>query len=196
MSAAPGPIVHFSSRAAWARWLGSHAADNSGVWLRLDKKKASEDSEKPPLTYAEAVEVALCHGWIDGQKRSLDASAWLQRFTPRGPKSIWSKLNRDKADALIARGEMKAAGLAAVRAAQRDGRWAAAYDSPRQAGVPADLQAELDRSPRAKAFFATLDSRNRYAILFRIHGAKKAETRTKRIGQFVEMLRAGKKLYP
>jgi uncharacterized protein YdeI (YjbR/CyaY-like superfamily) len=196
MSADPGPIVHFPSRAAWARWLDAHAAKSSGVWLRLDKKKASETSEKPALTYAEAVEVALCHGWIDGQKRSLDESAWLQRFTPRGPKSIWSKLNRGKADALIARGEMKPAGLAAVRAAQRDGRWAAAYDSPRQAGVPADLQVELDRSPRAKAFFATLDSRNRYAILFRIQNAKKAETRAKRIRQFVEMLRAGKKLYP
>ncbi|HET9223725.1 MAG TPA: YdeI/OmpD-associated family protein, partial [Roseiflexaceae bacterium] len=139
---------------------------------------------------------ALCYGWIDGQKKSHDEASWLQKFTPRGAKSIWSKVNREKALSLIESGQMQPAGLAAVESAKQDGRWEAAYDSQSAAGVPDDLQAELDRNPTAKAFFSTLNSRNRYAILFRIQTAKKAETRAKRIQEFVGMLERHEKLYP
>ena len=144
----------------------------------------------------EAVETALCYGWIDGQKKPFDDGFWLQKFTRRGPKSIWAKRNREKAEKLIANGRMAAAGQNAVDAARRDGRWAAAYDSPRSAEVPPDLQKELDHNPAAKAFFASLDSANRYAILFRIHTAKKETTRARRIQQFVHMLEEGKKIHP
>jgi len=148
------------------------------------------------VTYEEALEVALCYGWIDGQKKSHDGTSWLQKFTPRGPKSIWSKINTEKALRLIESGKMKPAGLKAVEGARQDGRWDAAYASQSKAVVPGDLQAELDRNAEAKAFFATLDSRNRYAILHRIHTAKKAETRAMRIEKFVRMLEKKEKLYP
>src|SRR5262249_24343235 len=141
-------------------------------------------------------EVALCYGWIDGQRKSYDESSWLQRFTPRGPKSIWSKINREKAQELIKSGQMKPAGLKAVESAKQDGRWDAAYDSPGSAPGPADFQAELDKNAEAKAFFATHNSRNRYAILFRIQTAKKAETRAARIRQFIRMLENHEKLHP
>ena len=140
------------------------------------------------MTYAEALEIALCYGWIDGQKRGESDEAWLQRFLPRSAKSIWSKINREKATALIESGRMKAAGLRAVEAAKKDGRWEAAYDSPRGAKVPDDFQMALDASPRAREFFRTLDGANRYAVLFRIQTVKKAETRARKIREFVEML--------
>ena len=140
--------------------------------------------------------MALCYGWIDSRKQSFDADTWLQRFTPRGPKSVWSKINRDKIAALIDAGRMRSAGLAAVEAAKADGRWDAAYDSQRTASVPEDFQAPLDASPAAHAFFGTLNSVNRYAILWRIQTAKKAETRARRIEQFVAMLARGEKLHP
>ncbi len=186
------PVMLFEQQKEWAVWLDKNHAMSSGVWLKLAKKAAGLNS----VSYDEALEVALCYGWIDGQKKSYDESSWLQKFTPRRVKSIWSKVNREKAQKLIESGQMKPAGLKAVEAARQDGRWDAAYDSPSGATVPSDFQAELDKNVQAKAFFATLDSRNRYAILFRIQTAKKAETRTKRIQQFIEMLEKKEKLYP
>jgi uncharacterized protein YdeI (YjbR/CyaY-like superfamily) len=185
------PVLAFAQPRDWAAWLAKHHAQAPGVWLKLAKK----DSGIASVTYAQALEVALAWGWIDGQKQAHDATAWLQRFTPRGPRSIWSKINRDKALALIAAGEMKPAGLAEVERAKADGRWAAAYDSQSRSAVPEDLAAALKASPRAAAFFATLDSANRYAILFRLHTAKKPETRARRLEQFVGMLERGEKIH-
>jgi uncharacterized protein YdeI (YjbR/CyaY-like superfamily) len=186
------PIILFERPKDWADWLDQHHVASSGVWLRLAKKASALQS----VTYAEAVEVALCYGWIDGQGKSYDESSWLQKFTPRGAKSIWSKINREKALKLIESGHMKPAGLKAIEAARQDGRWDAAYDSPSGATVPDDFQAELDKNAEAKAFFATLDRQNRYAILYRIQTAKKAETRARRMQQFIEMLAKKEKLYP
>lgn len=148
------------------------------------------------MTYHEALEAALCYGWIDAQKRPESEHAWRQRFAPRQTKSIWSKINRQNALALIEAGRMQPAGLEQVEQARRDGRWEAAYDSPSSAAVPDDLQAALDRNARAKAFFATLDSANRYAVLFRIQTVKRSDTRARRIRQFVEMLARHEKLHP
>jgi uncharacterized protein YdeI (YjbR/CyaY-like superfamily) len=189
--ASDGPI-RFESPEAWAKWLAAHCATSSGVWLRLAKKGADQRS----ISYAEALEVALCYGWIDGQKKSDSQHHWLQRFTPRSARSLWSKINREKALKLIQEGRMKAAGLEEIQRAKRDGRWAGAYDSSSGATVPPDLQAALDANARAKSFFATLDARNRYAILFRLQTAKKAETRAKRLQQFVDMLSRHEKLHP
>lgn len=186
------PIIFFEQQQAWADWLDQHHATSAGVWLQLAKKASGLAS----VSYAEALEVALCYGWIDGQKQRYDETFWLQKFTPRGRKSIWSKVNREKVQQLIASGHMKAAGLKAIEAAQQDGRWAAAYDSPSQATVPADFQTELAKNAAAQAFFATLNSQNRYAILHRIQTAKKVETRARRIQQFIEMLAKQEKLYP
>ena len=186
------PILAFPSREVWAAWLDEHHADSAGVWLAVPKKDAGETG----VSYADALEVALCYGWIDGQKGKLDERFWLQRFSPRRPKSIWSRVNRDKALTLIAGGEMKPAGLREVERAQADGRWEAAYEPPSTMEVPEDLHAALDANPAAAAFFATLDRTNRYAVLHRIHAAKKPETRTRRIETFVAMLAAGKTLYP
>jgi len=186
------PVLSFDRQKDWAAWLVKNHTTSSGVWLRLAKKASGIQS----VTYDEALEVAMCYGWIDGQKKSHDETSWLQKFTPRGPKSIWSKVNTEKAERLIESGQMKPAGLKAVESARQDGRWDAAYAPQSKATVPSDLQAELDRNARAKAFFATLDSRNRYAILHRIHTAKKAETRARRIEQFIRMLEKKEKLYP
>jgi uncharacterized protein YdeI (YjbR/CyaY-like superfamily) len=191
-SAAEAPIVSFPTPRAWAEWLEAHHAASRGVWLKLAKKA----SGVPSVTYAEALEVALAWGWIDGQKRSHDAAAWLQKFTPRGARSIWSKINRDKALALIAAGAMRPPGLAEVERAKRDGRWEAAYDSPSRATVPEDLATALAANARAAAFFAALDAQNRYAILFRVHTAKKPETRARRIAEFVQMCARGEKVHP
>jgi uncharacterized protein YdeI (YjbR/CyaY-like superfamily) len=186
------PIVTFPSREAWAAWLDEHHTDSVGVWLAVPKKGAGEVG----VSYAEALEVALCYGWIDGQKGKLDERFWLQRFAPRRPRSIWSRVNRDKALALIARSEMQPAGLREVERAQADGRWEAAYEPPSAMTVPDDLQAALAGNPAAAAFFAALDRTNRYAILHRIQTAKKPETRSRRIETFVAMLAEGKKLHP
>ena len=177
-------VVSFADAAAWSTWLTSHHGSSRGVWLKIAKK----GSRAASVTYAEALEVALTWGWIDGQKGKLDDAAWLQRFTPRGPKSIWSKINRDKAVALIEAGTMKPAGLAEVERAKKDGRWEGAYDSQSKATVPRDLAEALAANRHAAQFFATLESYNRYAILFRIHTAKKPETRAARIEKFVAML--------
>ncbi len=185
-------IVSFPSREAWAAWLEERHAQSRGVWLAIPKKGGGETG----VSYPEALEVALCYGWIDGQKGKLDDRFWLQRFTPRRPGSVWSRVNRDKVLALIERGDMKPAGLREVERAQVDGRWDAAYEPQSTASVPDDLREALAANPAAADFFATLNSTNRYAILHRIHAAKKAETRARRIETFVAMLAEGKKLYP
>lgn len=186
------PVISFPTARAWESWIRKGTWSPKGVWLKLAKKGSAARS----LTYDEALEVALCHGWIDGQKKAFDAAWWLQKFSPRGPRSIWSKNNRRKAEALISSGRMRPAGLAEVTRARSDGRWDAAYDSPASAGVPPDLKAELDRSRKAREFFATLNSVNRYAILFRLHNAKKPETRARRLFKFVQMLERGEKIHP
>jgi uncharacterized protein YdeI (YjbR/CyaY-like superfamily) len=186
------PTLLFKDQKQWQTWLAKNHKTSPGLWVKFAKK----DSGLHSATHKEVLEIALCYGWIDGQKRSDTAATWLQKFVPRGKRSIWSKINREAALALIDCGRMKPAGLAEIERAKQDGRWAAAYEGQKKAAVPADLQAALDRNPRAKAFFATLDSKNRYAVLFRIHTAKKAETRTRRIETFVGMLARGEKLHP
>lgn len=185
-------ILTFADQARFAAWLKTHHATSGGIWLRMAKKGATTAS----VTREQALEEALCYGWIDGQARSEGAETWRMRFVPRRPRSLWSKINCAKALALIAAGRMQPAGLAEVERAQADGRWEAAYASPKNIEVPEDLQAALARSPRATAAFAGLDSRNRYAILLRTHTAKKPETRARRIQQFVEMLAKGETLHP
>ena len=176
----------------WAAWLDKNHGTSTGLWLRLAKKS----SDLTSITYKEALEVALCYGWIDGQKKPESDAAWLQRFLPRGSKSLWSKINREKALALIASGEMKAAGLEAIEKAKKNGQWEAAYDSPSRASVPDDFQAALDANSPAKAFFEKIDRVNRYAILWRIQTAKKPETRARKIEQLIAMLEHSEKIHP
>jgi uncharacterized protein YdeI (YjbR/CyaY-like superfamily) len=185
------PLVEFADRETWAAWLAENAESSAGVWLKLARKDGGGRS----VTYAEALDVALCHGWIDGQKGAIDERHWRQRFTPRGPRSRWSKRNRRRAEELIASGEMTPAGLREVEAARADGRWEAAYDSPATAEVPADLQAALDADPAAREFFAGLDRANRYAILYRLQEARRPETRARRLEKFVAMLREGRRIH-
>ncbi|CQR65650.1 YdeI/OmpD-associated family protein [Streptomyces leeuwenhoekii] len=186
------PVLSFTTQDAWEEWLEENHADVPGVWLKIPKA----GSGLVGVDYAQALESALCHGWIDGQKKKLDEKNWLQRFTPRRRGSSWSQVNRQKAIELIERGRMRPAGLREVEKAKADGRWEAAYASQSKATVPDDLRAALDASPAAREFFATLDSRNRYAILHRVQDAKKPQTRAARIEKFVAMLAEGKKLYP
>ena len=186
------PTLAFASARALDEWLARHHSTAAGVWMKLAKKGAGVAS----VTYAEAIEVALTWGWIDGQKRPHDDRHWLQKLTPRRAGSLWSKINRDKASALIAAGKMQPPGLAEVERARRDGRWDGAYDGARSATVPDDLAAALDRNARAKKRFATLDAANRYAILWRVQTAKKPETRARRIADLVAMLARGEVLHP
>ncbi|GAC1566551.1 MAG: YdeI family protein [Ktedonobacteraceae bacterium] len=186
------PMMSFETRQGWEQWLTKHHADTKGIWLKIAKKESSISS----VNYAEALDSALCYGWIDGQKASFDDRYWLQKFSPRRPKSMWSKVNCDKATALIAEGRMQPAGLRQVELAQADGRWDLAYESQSKITIPADFQSELDKNQQAKEFFSTLNSVNRYAILFRIQTAKKPETRTARIQKFIEMLSKNEKIYP
>ena len=190
MTAKAEPTLTFSTVAEWEAWLAKHHDRSGAVLLRIPKRKGSD------LTYSRALDAALSWGWIDSQKRALDDSAWLQRFSPRTAKSPWSKINRARAEALIASGAMKPAGLDEVERARADGRWASAYEGSRTAEVPADLAAALAQNPRARAFFDKLDRANRYAILWRVQNAKKPETRARRIDQFVELCAAGKTLHP
>ncbi|HEX8830774.1 MAG TPA: YdeI/OmpD-associated family protein [Longimicrobium sp.] len=183
------PVILFENPAAWAAWLEANHADAPGIWLRLAKKDAPIHS----ISYAEALDEALCYGWIDSQKKSYDEHSWIQKFTPRGRKSLWSKVNRDKVAALGER--MKPAGLREVERAKEDGRWDAAYDSQRNATVPDDFQAALDANPAARDFFATLNGANRYSVLFRIQTAKKPETRARRIETLVAMLARNEKIH-
>lgn len=186
------PILPFTDQQDWKTWLAANHASSPGVWLQIAKTSSGVQS----VTYVQAVETALCYGWIDSQKRGFDEQFSLQRFTPRKPRSVWSRVNRAKAEELIADGQMQPAGLAAVEQAKANGQWDAAYDAQSVAGVPDDLQAALDGSPDAQAFFATLNSQNRYAILHRVQTAAKPETRARRIARLVAMLENGEKLYP
>jgi uncharacterized protein YdeI (YjbR/CyaY-like superfamily) len=186
------PMLAFPDPAAWEKWLAAEHADASGLWLKLAKKGCPHTT----VSYAEALDIALCFGWIDGQKRPLDDDYWLQRFTPRKPRGKWSKINRGKAEALIAAGRMRPTGLREVEAAKADGRWDAAYDGQSTATVPDDLRQALDADADADAFFATLDRGNRYAILYRIKEAKKPETRAARIAKFVAMLHDHQTVHP
>jgi uncharacterized protein YdeI (YjbR/CyaY-like superfamily) len=186
------PIKRFPSRATWQAWLAKHHDASTGVWLELAKKT----SGLPSVSRAEALEVALCYGWIDGQAASVDASWWRQRFTPRRQRSRWSQINCAAVERLYAEGRLAAAGIRAMQAAQRDGRWEAAYASPRSMPVPEDLRTALRDHPRARRAFEQLDGQNRYAILCRLHDAKKAATRQRRLAKFIRMLDAGETLHP
>jgi uncharacterized protein YdeI (YjbR/CyaY-like superfamily) len=184
-------VMLFASKKDWAAWLKKNHRTTSGLWLRIAKK----GSDLQSVSHKEALEVALCYGWIDAQKRPESAGAWRERFVPRGARSLWSKINREAALALIAAGEMKTAGLEAIETAKKNGQWEAAYDPPKTSAVPDDLQAALDDNPSAKAFFATLNATNRYSVLWRIQTVKRAETRTRKIEQMVAMLERGEKFH-
>ncbi|GCE28764.1 hypothetical protein KDA_42480 [Dictyobacter alpinus] len=185
------PTLTFETQQEWELWLEDHHNEAKGVWLKLARK----GSGIPSITRVEALDGALCYGWIDGQTAPFDAQFWLQKFTPRSAKSTWSQVNRDKVAVLQAAGRMRAAGIRQVELAQADGRWDAAYSSQSQVSVPADFQAALDENPQAQMFFDTLNKTNRYAILLRIQTAKKTETRVARIQKFVDMLADHKQLY-
>ncbi|MFT3782147.1 MAG: YdeI/OmpD-associated family protein [Nibricoccus sp.] len=191
MPAPENPLIAFASAEDWEQWLETNAARSEGVWIKFAKK----GSGIPSVTYAEALDVALCHGWIDGQLKSIDAAFFKQRFTPRRPRSLWSKRNIEKVAALIAAGRMKPAGQEQINAAKNDGRWAAAYDSPSTMQVPADFQAALDANPEARAFFASLKRSNVYAFLYRLQTLKRPETRAARIKDYIQLLKAGKTLH-
>lgn len=184
-------MLAFASREEWEAWLDAEHGTSEGVWIKFAKKGSGVAS----VAYAEAVDVALCYGWIDSQVASLDERFYLQRFTPRRARSKWSRLNRDKVAELTRQGRMKPAGLAQVELAKADGRWEAAYASPANVEVPADLQAALDASPKAAEFWAGLSKSNRYAIVYGLEDAKRPETRTRRLEKFVAMLERGEKLY-
>ncbi len=186
------PLLLFASQHEWEEWLAVHHVEPKGVWLKIAKK----GSERPSVSYAEALDGALCYGWIDGQKKAYDDAFWLQKFTPRRPKSLWSRINTEKAMQLVASGRMMPAGLREIDTAKKDGRWDVAYGSQRTLTIPDDFQAELDRHPQAKAFFDTLNKVNRYAICFRIETAKKPQTRQARIETFLAMLVRNEKLHP
>lgn len=185
------PVMLFATPDAWRDWLAQNHQQPQGVWLKHAKKASGKQS----VSYHEALEDALCFGWIDSQKQTYDNDYYLQKFTPRGPKSIWSKINVAKAEALIGSDRMQPAGLAAIDAAKHDGRWEAAYDSPGSNQIPADFQVALDANPAAKQFFATLNKTNVYSFCWRIQTAKKPETRTARIEKFIAMLARGEKLH-
>jgi uncharacterized protein YdeI (YjbR/CyaY-like superfamily) len=185
------PQLSFASAADWEAWMEANHDSSEGVWLKLAKKGSGIAS----VTLAEALDVCLCFGWIDGLRRALDDAYYLQRYTPRRPRSKWSKINVSKVEALTAAGRMRPAGLAEVERAKADGRWDAAYESPKRIGVPDDLERELAARPAAREFFEGLDSRNRYAILYGLNDAKRPETRARRLAKFVAMLEAGERLY-
>lgn len=185
------PVLEFTDADSLEEWLGAQAEDAAGFWLKLRKKAACD----PGLTKSEAIDAALCHGWIDGQLDKYDDRHWLVRFTPRKARSKWSEVNRKRALELIAAGRMRPSGLAQIEAAKADGRWAEAYAPASSATVPADLQQALDASPRAAQFFATLTGANRYAILYRIGSVKRAETRARKIAEYVAMLERGETIH-
>ncbi|HEX5448355.1 MAG TPA: YdeI/OmpD-associated family protein [Candidatus Saccharimonadales bacterium] len=185
------PVRLFITQEDWRAWLEENHAQASGVWL----KHAKKSSGKMSVSYDEALEEALCYGWIDSQKQAYDNDYFLQRFTPRGPKSVWSKINVAKAESLTKTGKIKPAGLAAIDLAKQDGRWETAYDSPSSNKIPDDFLAELDKNPKAKQFFETLNKANMYGFCWRIQTAKKPETRKARIEKFIDMLNRGEKLH-
>jgi uncharacterized protein YdeI (YjbR/CyaY-like superfamily) len=185
------PRIAFASQAGWEEWLEDNHAASAGVWIKMAKKDAGIDS----VSYPGVLESALCFGWIDGRREALDKRYFLQRFTPRRSRSRWSRINREKAERLIAAGRMRAAGLAEVERARADGRWEAAYEGQKSSTVPDDLQRELDARPKARAFFAELNAQNRYAILYRLQDAKQPQTRARRLAKFVAMLEAGETIH-
>jgi uncharacterized protein YdeI (YjbR/CyaY-like superfamily) len=185
------PILLFATPPDLEAWLEDNHASCDGIWLKIAKKNAPV----PSVTYAEALELALCFGWIDSQKRGHDERHFLQRFTPRRPRGRWSRINREKAEALIAAERIRPTGLAEVEAAKADGRWEAAYEGQRTAAVPDDLRSALDASPAAAEFFAGLDGANRYAVIYRLNDAKKPETRQRRLRKFIAMLERGEKIH-
>ncbi len=187
----PLPVLLFVDTAAWETWLSGHYT-TAGVWIKIAKKNA----KKPTVTYQQALDAALCYGWIDSQGKSFDSEYYLQKFTPRGARSIWSKTNRARVMELIEQGRMQTPGFAAIEAAKANGRWDTAYDSFRTIEIPPDFQAALDEHPRAKAFFETVNSQNRYAIVHRIQIARTGEIRRQRIEQYIHMLEMGEKIYP
>ena len=185
------PIKAFASAEAWAKWLATNHAHSAGIWLRIFNKESGEKT----VTYAQALDEALCYGWIDGQKKKLDAGSWLQKFTPRSPRSIWSKRNIEHIERLTKENRMQPAGLAAFEEAKKDGRLAAAYDAPSTATVPDDLLLLLEKNKKAKAFFDSLNKANKYAITWRLQTAKKPETREKRLRLILGMLERGEKFH-
>jgi uncharacterized protein YdeI (YjbR/CyaY-like superfamily) len=185
------PVISFPSKEAWEEWLEAKHDGSEGLWIKFAKKASGIET----VVYAEALEVALCFGWIDGQLARFDDGWYLQRFTPRRPRSKWSQLNREKAQALIDKGAMRPAGLREVERAREDGRWEAAYPSPSKIEVPDDLRQALDANPAAREFFATLDAGNRYAVLYRVHDAKRADMRARRIERLVGMLTRGERIH-
>lgn len=184
-------IIAFPSAKGWRDWLARNHKQSAGVWLRIFKK----GSGRATVTYAEALDEALCYGWIDGQKGVYDAASWIQRFTPRRSRSIWSKRNREHVARLVKEKRMKPAGLREVETAKQDGRWQSAYDSPSAATIPADFLRALAKDRKAKAFFETLNKTNRYSIAWRLQTAKKPETREKRMKVILAMMAAGKKFH-
>jgi uncharacterized protein YdeI (YjbR/CyaY-like superfamily) len=186
------PSLLFEDQEAWARWLHEHHATSAGIWIQISKKNSTIRS----LSYAEALDEALCYGWIDGQKKKGPEGVWLQRFTPRRERSIWSKVNRTKVLTLIEAGRMRPTGFAAIERARKNGQWDSAYDAVADAIIPDDLAKELGKHHAARAFFDRLNSQNRYAILFRLQTAKKPETRARRLAKFVEMLKRQETIYP
>ncbi|HET8980856.1 MAG TPA: YdeI/OmpD-associated family protein [Solirubrobacteraceae bacterium] len=184
------PTLHCAAAEDWERWLETNHAASPGVWLRFAKRGAGE----PSVGFPQALELAICFGWIDGQLRPLDSGFYLRRFTPRGPRSRWSQVNRSKAEDLIAAGRMRAPGLAQVQAAQADGRWEAAYEPQSRATVPDDLQRALAAEPAAGEFFETLTGVRRYAFLYRLHHVKDPQARARRIAGYIELLREGRTL--
>ena len=190
MAKAEQPVLFFTTPADLEDWLEEHGEASDGIWLKFAKKASGIQS----VVYAEALDVALCHGWIDGQVQRLDDDHYLQRFTPRRARSKWSTRNRGKAEELIGQGRMRPPGLREIERARADGRWDEAYDSPAIATVPDDFQAALDAVPAAREFFESLGSTKRYSFLYRIADAKRPETRAKRIAEYVTLLRQGKTL--
>lgn len=186
------PVVLFKDQREWEEWLTENHTEQGGLWIRIAKKNSGIES----LTYAEALDVALCWGWIDGLKRSWDEVSWIQKFTPRRKRSMWSKVNQGKVEALIAGGRMRPPGLAEIERAKEDGRWDAAYESFSNAEPSEEFQAALDASPKASRFFETLNRQNRYAFIVRVQMARRPETRTRKIAEFIAMMERGEKLYP
>jgi uncharacterized protein YdeI (YjbR/CyaY-like superfamily) len=185
------PVIGFQDPDAWEKWLKKNHSQPDGIWMRIFKK----DSKKPTVTYAQALDVALCYGWIDGLKRKYDADSWIQKFTPRRAKSGWSKINTGHAERLIKAKRMMPAGLAQITAAKKDGRWYRAYDSQKTIVVPADFLRELKKIPKAEAFYKNLKKANTYAIAYRLQTAKKPETRENRMKMILEMLKKGESFH-
>ncbi|MFD0676730.1 MULTISPECIES: YdeI/OmpD-associated family protein [unclassified Paenibacillus] len=186
------PLMFFGEQQSFENWLDNNHDTSPGIRLQIAKKNSGVVS----VSYDEALEITLCYGWVDSQKEKLDEKTWVQRFTPRKARSIWSKVNKEKAELLITNGRMKPSGFKAIEAAKKNGQWDKAYESQSIASLPEDFAIELERNVKAKAFYDTLDRQNKYSFLFRIHNAKKPETRAKRIQQFVTILEKGEKIYP